>query len=252
MRIFYTLIILISVIKADVLSDYIAKPDEHYDWFEYSNLTFTTNWGNTARVLNVTTLKWMDESRAAGPRGAIWDHEVIVVIPKDLEFTHVATVTMFGSCNGKPGATVDKNSANVLKIDELAHNSKTIAVGILQIPNCPIIYPSDPEQRPRHEDEILAWAWKEYLDDPTHDPEWMPRLPMVKALFQVMRAVQEFTEQEGIANIEGWITSGESKRGWTTALSGAVHCDSCPAKIIAIAPKVPIVPNLIEDIHTQW
>jgi len=67
-----------------------------------------------------------------------------------------------------------------------------------------------------------------------------------------MRAVQEFTVQEGIADIEGWITSGESKRGWTTALSGAVKCDTCAAKIVAIAPKVPIMPNIIEDIHYQW
>jgi PhoPQ-activated pathogenicity-related protein len=114
------------------------------------------------------------------------------------------------------------------------------------------VYPSDPEQRPRHEDEILAWAWKEFLDDPEHRPDWMPRLPMVKSLFQVMRAVQEFTVQEGIADIDGWITSGESKRGWTTALSGGVKCPTCAAKIIAIAPKVPIMPNIIEDIHYQW
>jgi PhoPQ-activated pathogenicity-related protein len=80
----------------------------------------------------------------------------------------------------------------------------------------------------------------------------MPRLPMVKSLFQVMRAVQEFTVQEGIADIDGWITSGESKRGWTTALSGGVKCPTCAAKIIAIAPKVPIMPNIIEDIHYQW
>jgi PhoPQ-activated pathogenicity-related protein len=131
MKLIKSLCALLSVARADVLSDYVAAPEEVYDWFEYTNLTFTTNWGNTGRVLNVTTQKWMDESRAAGPRGAIWDHEVIVVIPKDLEFTHIATVTMFGSCNGNPGAAINVNNNNILKIDELAHNSKTIAVGIL-------------------------------------------------------------------------------------------------------------------------
>jgi PhoPQ-activated pathogenicity-related protein len=33
---------------------------------------------------------------------------------------------------------------------------------------------------------------------------------------------------------------------------GATKCETCPAKILAIVPMVPIVPNLIQDVHTQW
>ena len=64
-----------------------------------------------------------------------------------------------------------------------------------------------------------------------------------------MRAVQEFVKQEAIADIEGWVVSGASKRGWTAMLAGAVRCDSCPAKVVAIAPLVPIVPNLLAEVH---
>ena len=96
----------------------------------------------------------------------------------------------------------------------------------------------------------MAWAWKEFLDDPDLDPEWLPWIPMVKALFQVMRAAQEFTEEEDLANIKGWVVSGESKRGWTTTLAAGVKCDSCAAKIVAVAPQVPIVPNMIDNLHT--
>ena len=29
---------------------------------------------------------------------------------------------------------------------------------------------------------MIAWAWHEYMNlDPTHNPEWLPRLPMTKA-----------------------------------------------------------------------
>ena len=87
---------------------------------------------------------------------------------------------------------MDINSIEILKLDQLAQNSKAIAVGILQIPNCPYVFPHDPEQRSKSEDEFMAWAWKEFLDDPD-EPEWLPWMPMVKALFQVMRAAQEFT-----------------------------------------------------------
>jgi PhoPQ-activated pathogenicity-related protein len=75
---------------------------------------------------------------------------------------------------------------------------------------------------------------------------------MVKTGFQAMRAVQEFTVQEKLAEIEGWVMSGASKRGWTAFLSGAVRCDTCAAKIIAVAPLVPIVPNLKAEVHRMW
>jgi len=35
-------------------------------------------------------------------------------------------------------------------------------------------------------------------------------------------------------------------------MTAAVKCESCAAKVIAVAPMVPIVPNLIADVHTQW
>ena len=72
---------------------------------------------------------------------------------------------------------------------------------------------------------------------------------MVKSAFQAMRAVQEFTVEEGLADIEGWVVSGASKRGWTAFLSAAVRCETCPAKVIAVIPMVPIVPSLLEAVH---
>jgi PhoPQ-activated pathogenicity-related protein len=75
---------------------------------------------------------------------------------------------------------------------------------------------------------------------------------MVKAGYQVMRAVQEFLKEQKMAEIEGWVVSGASKRGWTTWDVGATDCKTCPAKILAITPLVPIVPNIIDEVHRQW
>jgi len=77
----------------------------------------------------------------------------------------------------------------VIVVDELAHNTGSIAVAVQQIPNCPIVFPGDPLKKERKEDAILAMAWRSFIDDPEHDISWIPRLPMVKAAFQVMRAV---------------------------------------------------------------
>jgi len=112
-----------------------------------------------------------------------------------------------------------------------------------------MVYPSDPSQKDRSEDAMIAWAWHQFLE--TGDPEWVPRLPMVKSAMAAMRAVEEYTREAGIADIDGWVVSGASKRGWTTWMVGAVNCPTCPT-IDAIAPIVPIVPNLIAGVHHMW
>jgi PhoPQ-activated pathogenicity-related protein len=46
------------------------------------------------------------------------------------------------------------------------------------------------------------------------------------------------------------MVTGASKRGWTSSMTAAVDCESCAAKVIGVVPMVPIVPNLIADVHT--
>ena len=74
---------------------------------------------------------------------------------------------------------------------------------------------------------------------------------MVKSSLMVMKAIEEFTLQEGIAEITGWVVTGGSKRGWTSWLVGSTNCTTC-AKIVGIAPLVPITPNLVEAFKWQW
>jgi PhoPQ-activated pathogenicity-related protein len=176
-------------VSADQLTDYVTAPDANYNWFEESDKGFKTLWGNTARILNVTSQQWMDETKAQAPGGAIWTHTAIVVIPKKLTTKNIATVYLTGNCNGDHQGGLDKKSEDVIVVDELAHNTGSIAVAVQQIPNCPIVFPGDPLKKSRKEDAIMAMAWRSFIDDPAHDISWIPRLPMVKAAFQVMRAV---------------------------------------------------------------
>ena len=64
-----------------------------------------------------------------------------------------------------------------------------------------------------------------------------------------MRAAQEFMAEKNLAQIQGWIASGASKRGWISWLVAAVRCESCVAKVIAISPLESVVPDLLKDIH---
>ena len=66
-----------------------------------------------------------------------------------------------------------------------------------------------------------------------------------------MRAAQDFLSSEQIADIDGWVTTGASKRGWTTWLTGVTSCSTCP-KVKAIIPMVPVEPNFIAGVHHMW
>ena len=72
----------------------------------------------------------MDESRGYGPRGAIWDHEVIVVIPKNLRFKNISTALLLGGCNTPSAKDIDIKSADVMEVDEIAHMTQAIAIGV--------------------------------------------------------------------------------------------------------------------------
>ena len=122
---------------------------------------------------------------------------------------------------------------------------------INEIPNQSVIFESDPDQKPRKEDDLLSYAWAQYLKDPDHNIRWLPRFQMVKAAFQCMRAAHDFMEQEYIAQIDGWVTLGASKRGWTTWLTGVTSCSNCP-KVRGIMPMVPIEPDFMNGVHHMW
>merc|ERR1712070_1174411 len=153
-----------------------------------------------------------------------------------------------GGCNEHPSIP-KATDEEPLAMNAISSQIGVITVALFQIPNCHMVYPSDPSGARRSEDAMLAWAWKQFLD--TGDPEWLPRLPMAKAVMKAMQAVQEYTTQETIAEIDGWLVAGASKRGWTTWMVGAANCPSCPT-IKAIAPIVPIVPNLYPNVHHMW
>lgn len=241
----------VSAIKP--LDEYVSAEEPDYGWYEVENSTFHSLWGGTGHVLNVTSQTWLDESKVYGPDGSIWTHQVVIVVPKHLKYTNVSMAYLTGGCNDESNMVVKPHTdEDVLVVDEISHNAHTIAITVKQIPNCPLHFPDDPRNKSRSEDAILAQAWHEFLKDPKADPKWLPRLPMVKAGYQAMRAAQEFLEQKGIAKIDGWVVAGASKRGWTTWDVGAANCETCKAKILGLVPLVPIVPDIQKEVHQQW
>ena len=263
------------------LDAYVSTIDPLYKWHDTGVTVKFPLLKSTAHILNVTSQSWLTTKEAIGPNGNIWTHQVAVVIPQKLTSRGTATAVLTGGCNedrthgGGPKPPPHDEEYMELAAT-IADKTGVIVIVVYQIPNCHILYPSDPTQKHRSEDAMIAWAWRQYLDSKLDDPrlkaEWLPRLPMVKAGFACMKAAEEYvatgptavvaaSEAAAIAagasvsapfQVKGWVVGGASKRGWTTWMVGAVaaQCAWCP-KVIGITPLVPIVPFLNHSIHMQ-
>lgn len=134
-------------------------------------------------MLNVTSLNWLDTTKAHGPQGSIWSHQLLVIVPKNLRTTNVSMAWITDGCNEEPNKKQGPFSDyNTLIADEIAYNSGAVTVSIMQIPNCPLVFPHDPTHSGRSEDALLGQSWLEFLNDPD-DPEWLIWLPMIKASY---------------------------------------------------------------------
>ena len=242
----------ISSSKRTPLDDYVGTLSPHFAWFDTNVTVSPLLIRATAHILNVTSQQWLTEHEAVGPNGALWTHQIAVIVPHEIKHPGTAVSYLTGGCNEGPPKPPADDDEELLLLSDIAAKTGIIGMVVYQLPNCHIVYPSDPSQKRRSEDSMIAWAWRQYLDDPQHDARWLPRLPMVKAAFSCMRAAEQWAHQKGLAEIHGWSVGGASKRGWTTWMVGAAApvCAWCP-KVVAITPLVPIVPYLNHSVHLQ-
>lgn len=241
-------VFLLATAHSTPLDDYLNKADPEYKWSDTGNI-INTVFGGKGYVLNVTSQRWLDTSIAYGPDGDLWTHQVVVIVPKLTRVKGTALAYVTGGCNENPSVP-KATDEDVLVADTVSALTGMVAITIFQIPNCPIVYPSDPNLKRRTEDAVIAWAWHLFLNDQSN-PEYLPRLPMAKGVMRCMQAAQEFLAQQNLEKITGWAVAGASKRGWTTWMVGSATCASCP-NIVGIAPLVPIVPDLRREMHRMF
>ena len=105
-----------------------------------------------------------------------------------------------------------------------------VCAELFMVPNQPLTFKE--EGFPRKEDAIIAYSWHRYFK--TEDPTWIARLPMTKSAVKAMDAISAFCR--GIdpkLDIQKFVVTGRSKRGWTTWTTAAVD-----RRVVAIIPTV--------------
>ena len=133
-------------IESTVLDDYLAEPEAVFKWNEVPELSFQTLSGNTAHILNVTSLEYLDTSKVYSPKGSVWDHEVIILVPKEIQHKNISTVYLSGQCKNIDQSWKSKVDEDLIVADQIAKSTSAVTVVIKQLPNCDLIFTSDPTQ----------------------------------------------------------------------------------------------------------
>jgi len=216
------------------LDSYVYKPDPNYS-YEVVKTEEVDN--SSVYYINLTSQSWRKPEEVDR---TIWTHWLTVVVPENVKKSSALLIISGGKNTDKPPTS----SSPLLR--KIAKDVQTVVAEIKQIPNQPLVFANDNDQK-RSEDSIIAYNWDKYLR--TGDAEWLTRLPMTKAVVRAMDTIQEFcaSKEGGKVKIKEFVVAGASKRGWTTWTTTIVD-----NRVIACVPIVIDVLNLTSSLQHHY
>jgi len=230
-----TLLVLITaqLVFGTPLDDYVAAPDASY---HYSVANTIEGKGYTAYVLDMTSQSWRTSSEVDRTK---WQHWLTIIKP-DRATGSKALLWINGGSNSRSAPS----SADQIFVG-VALGANSVVADLKMVPNQPLKFPDG--GGPRHEDAIIAYTFNKYVT--TGDATWPLLLPMVKSAVRAMDTIQSHLSDvtEGKLDINEFVVSGGSKRGWTTWLTAAVD-----KRVIAIIPAVIDVLNMDESMKHHF
>lgn len=207
------------------LQSYLNTKDTVFKWTIHDKFKGE---GVTLYRILFTSQKW---------RGINWNHELTVMVPDKLEYNDALLFITGGSVkDGKPN-THDWSEDLIVALSKIAIANKAITSIVWQIPNQPLYDDLT-------EDALISYTLHNYQND--HDFTWPLLFPMTKSAVKAMDVVQLFSKKELKRDVEKYVVSGASKRGWTTWLTGAND-----SRVKAIGPMVIDVLNMPVNIDYQ-
>ena len=216
------------------MKDYIDSTKNEFS-YEIEEIFYEDEW--TGYHIRMTSGEWLDSKKV---ENVDWWHYVDIVIPKETQ-TDTGIMFIDSGVNDEDYFRLDSTSINY------AVKTKSVIVNIHNIPAQPINFLAS-DQDAFYEDDLIAYAWNEFLERGAKqkDIEWLPRLPMTRAVVRSMDLAQEITLQNNI-NLKDFVVSGASKRGWTAWTTAAVD-----ERVVAVVPMVIDMLNLVPSFENHY
>jgi len=215
------------------LDKYVHSCDPFYKWKEISR---EEGDGYILHVLNMTSLKWKDETFTRQP---IWWHLLHVFVPT----APVITDAMFLDIGG--GGWSQTKELELDRVNRTAEFCRKLGVVAVYLPNVPFqpiqfVKEDGTYTSPKIEDHIIGYTWRLFVEAKNPDPEAVVLLPMTKAAKKAVDTVQDFVAEEYTEfKINKVFPTGFSKRGHVTWLLGCVD-----KRVFAMAPTVLALLNM--------
>lgn len=219
---------------ADTALDlYVHAPDPVY---QYRPVSILEGQGFRAHILEMTSQAWRTSEEVDR---TVWKHWLTVIVPHAVRHRTALLYLSGGRAGSPPPSEADA------RIARIAVATGSVAALLQQVPYQPLTFAGESE--PRREDALIAYAWDRFLR--TGDATWLPRLPMTKSAVRAMDTIVDYCarQESGSLNLESFVVSGSSKRGWTTWTTAAVD-----SRVIAIVPMVIDLLNVERSFRHHW
>jgi PhoPQ-activated pathogenicity-related protein/D-alanyl-D-alanine dipeptidase len=193
----------------DVLACYIALPEEAKPLWVI-DVDEHDKRGLSIETYNLVSQEW---PKPTSGHSSVWKHRLIIYRPDQIK-SHQALLFV----NGGTSVRYNKDDPGPVKIDfaRIALATHTVVVDLQDVPKQ---YLTLGKNLTLKEDELVAYSWKEFLDNPAQNAYWPLQLPMAKAVIKAMDATQEIIQNEDDFKITHFVLSGVSKRGWAACLA---------------------------------
>ena len=218
----------------DSMKDYIESTKNEFS-YEIEDIIYEDEW--TGFHIKMISGEWLDKKKVEDVE---WSHYVDIVIPNDTE-TDTGIMFIDGGVTDETYFRLDSISVGY------ALKTKSIIVNIHNIPAQPINFLAS-DQEKFYEDDLIAYAWSQFLERGAkkEDIEWLPRLPMTRAVVRSMDLAQEIALQNN-KELSDFVVSGASKRGWTAWTTAAVD-----DRIVGVVPMVIDMLNLVPSFENHY
>ncbi|HIC3375131.1 TPA: PhoPQ-activated protein PqaA family protein [Salmonella enterica] len=181
---------------------------------DYSLLEKKQRPGVMLQRFNLNSQTWSPQGVVSPER---WQNGVDIYIPDSAREKNALVVINNGSNNNGSGTPVAPTNFNEEELSRIAIATRTVVISVSNVPNQVLSYQG--VTTPLGEDNSVAYSWKLFIGDTHKYQDASLHIPMAASVSQAFRlAKKELTQQ----NINKFIVTGASKRGWAawlTALS---------------------------------